>query len=399
MNIGKPKLIRKINRKIILDAIREERSFSQPYISRKVGASKQTINKIITNLLNENLVVEAGIGESTKEGGKKPLLLKFNPKGGYVIGIILTHKITAALTDLSANIISEKTIPINLKLGREEVLISLTKLIKNIINGIESKKDKILGIGIGIPGITGNKKIRLLPRFSDWKNYTLVDDLSNELGMKIFIENDNRLRIFGEKWFGLAKNINNFATIYIDEGFGAGFFCEDSIITGANYLSGEIGHIKLKKNGIKCGCGNNGCLETLVNLSGVKNLFKEKSKTVEARNSSFYNKFKNLEHSITFDVLFDYFHKGDQLAKSIVKEITFWLGIGISIIASTLDPELIVINGPYVSGGKPLLNELKSVLRNHYLPDIKKEINLEFSQLGEKAGLFGAVGMVLDNTL
>jgi len=81
MNIGKPKLIRKINRKIILDAIREEYSFSQPYISRKVGASKQTINKIITNLLNENLVVEVGIGESTKEGGKKPLLLKFNSKG------------------------------------------------------------------------------------------------------------------------------------------------------------------------------------------------------------------------------------------------------------------------------------------------------------------------------
>jgi predicted NBD/HSP70 family sugar kinase/DNA-binding XRE family transcriptional regulator len=399
MNIGKPKLIRKINRKIILDAIREEQSFSQPYISRKVGASKQTINKIITNLLNENLVVEAGIGESTKEGGKKPLLLKFNPKGGYVIGIILNHKITAVLTDLSANIISEKTIPINLKLGRKEVFTSITKLIKNIINEIESKKDKIFGIGIGIPGITSNKEIRFLPRFSEWKNYMLVDELSNELGIKIFIENDNRLRIFGEKWFGLAKNVNNFATIYIDEGFGAGFFCEDSIITGANYLSGEIGHIKLKRNGLKCGCGNNGCLETLVNLNGVKNLFKEKTSTGEIKHSSFYDNYKNLEHLITFDVLFDYFHKGDQLAQSIVKEITFWLGVGISIIVSTLDPDLIIINGPYISAGESLLKELKDILRNHYLPGIKKDVNLKFSQLGEKAGLFGAVGMVLDNTL
>jgi len=102
---------------------------------------------------------------------------------------------------------------------------------------------------------------------------------------------------------------------------------------------------------------------------------------------------------ITFDVLFDYFHKGDQLARLIVKEITFWIGIGISIIVSTLDPDLIIINGPYVSGGEPLLSDLKGVLRNHYLPGIKKEINLKFSQLGEKAGLFGAVGLVLDNTL
>src|SRR4030042_4376298 len=317
MNIGKPKLIRRINRKIILDAIREEDSFSQPYIARKVGTSKQTINKIIVNLLKENLVIEAGVGESTKEGGKKPLLLKFNSKGGYVIGVMLSHKITAVLTDLSANVISEKTIPINLKMGHKEVFFTLTKVIKDIINEVEFKNNNILGIGIGIPGITSDKKIKLLPRFLDWKNYPLVDDLSNELGIKIFIENDNRLRTYGEKWFGLAKNINNFVTIFIEEGFGAGFFSEGNIITGANYLSGEIGHIKFKENGLLCGCGNKGCLETLVNLNGVKNLFKEKSETKEIKYSPFLEKFKNLERLITFDILFEYFHQGDELAQLI----------------------------------------------------------------------------------
>jgi len=398
MNIGKPKLIRRINRKIILDAIREEDNFSQTYISKKVGTSKQTINKIITELINENLVTEAGVGESTKEGGKKPLLLKFNSKGGYVIGVMLSHKITAVLTDLSANIISEKTIPINLKMGHKEVFFTLTKEIKDIINETD-KNNKILGIGIGIPGITSDKKIKLLPRFLDWKNYPLVNDLSNELGIKIFIENDNRLRTYGEKWFGLAKNINNFATIYIDEGFGAGFFCEGNIITGRNYISGEIGHIKLKENGLRCGCGNNGCLETLINLNGVKNLFKEISRTNEIKSSPFCDKYRNLEHLITFDTLFKFFQKGDKLAQLIVKEITYWLRIGISIIISTLDPELIIIHGPFISGGEPFINGLKDLLKNNYLPGTKKEINLEFSKLGEKAGLFGAIGMVLDNTL
>ena len=399
MSIEKPRLVRKINRKIIIDAIREEDCFSQPYISRKVGTSKQTINKIITDLINENLVIETGVGESTSEGGKKPLLLKFNSKGRYVIGIILTHNITAVLTDLSANVISEKTIPVNLKMGYKEVFITLTKLIKDLISGIEFKNNKILGIGIGIPGITSDKKIKLLPRFLDWKNYPLVDDLSKKLGIKVFMENDNRLRAYGEKWFGLAKNINNFVTIFIEEGFGAGLFSEGNIITGSNYLSGEIGHIKFKENGLPCGCGNKGCLETLVNLNGVKNLFKEKSKTQEIKNSPFLDKFKNLENLITFEILFDYFHRGDKLALFIVNEIIYWLSAGISIIASTMDPDLIIIHGPYILGGEYLINRLKDLLKNNYLPNTKKEINLEFSKLGEKAGLYGAVGMVMDNSL
>src|SRR4030066_1297203 len=306
MNIGKPKLKRKINRKIILDAIREEGCFSQPYISRKVGMSKQTVNKIITDLINENLVIETGFGKSTSEGGKKPLLLKFNSKGGYVIGIMFAHNITAVLTDLSANVISEKVVPVNLKMGYKEVLKTLIGLIRDLIGKIEMENSKILGVGIGIPGITSDRKIKLLPRFLDWRNYPLADDLSRELGIKIFIENDNRLRAYGEKWFGLAKNVNNFTTIFIEEGFGAGFFNEGNIITGSNYLSGEIGHIKFKEDGLQCGCGNKGCLETLVNLNGVKNLFKEKSKTQEIKNSPFLDKFKNLENLITFEILFDY---------------------------------------------------------------------------------------------
>ena len=64
-----------------------------------------------------------------------------------------------------------------------------------------------------------------------------------------------------------------------------------------------------------------------------------------------------------------------------------------------MDPDLIIIHGPYILGGEYLINRLKDLLKNNYLPNTKKEINLEFSKLGEKAGLYGAVGMVMDNSL
>lgn len=396
---GKPKLIRKINRKLVIDVIREEQNCTQAYISKKTGISKQTISKITANLIKEGLVLETGIGESTEEGGKKPVLFTFNPSSRYVIGVMITSKITAILTDLESDIIMEKSVGTHFRNGHNKVMSDLLKLIKEIIKESRIEKSRLSGVGVGIQGIISHERIKLLPSFTDWENISLGKYLENEISCKVFIENDNRLRGYGEKWFGLAKNVNNFATIYIERGLGAGFFYNNKAITGFNYYSGEIGHLKLKKDGPKCGCGGNGCLETMVNVERIRSLFKEKIKSGSFNSSAFYKKFENSSNLITPEIIFNYSSKGDALAKQIVDDISYWLGKGISIISATLDPDLIIIHGPYVNGGEYFLKKIRASANENFLPDIKKEINIKYSKLGERAGLIGAVGMVLEHTL
>ena len=396
---GKPKLIRKINRKLIIDVIREEQNCTQTYISKKTGISKQTVSKITANLIKEGLVLKTGTGKSTEEGGKKPVLFKFNPRSRYVIGVMITNKITAVLTDLKSNIIMEKSIDTHYKIGHNRVMLSLLKLLKEIINESKIEKSRLSGVGIGIQGIVSDKRIKLLPSFMDWEDLSLGNYLEKEMGCRVFIENDNRLRGYGEKWFGLARNVNNFATLYIEKGLGAGFFYNNKTITGYNHYSGEIGHIKLKKDGPKCGCGGNGCLETMVNIERIRGLFREKIKSDSFNNSVLYRKFKNSWNLITPEILFDNFYKGDVLAKQIVDDISYWLGKGISLISATLDPDLIIIHGPYVTGGEYFLEKVKASANKNFLPNVKKEINIKYSKLGERAGLIGAVGIVLDHTL
>ncbi|OFW63396.1 MAG: hypothetical protein A2Z35_03560 [Actinobacteria bacterium RBG_19FT_COMBO_36_27] len=396
---GKPKLIRKINRKLIIDVIREEQNCTQTYISKKTGISKQTVSKITANLIKEGLVLKTGTGKSTEEGGKKPVLFKFNPRSRYVIGVMITNKITAILTDLKSNIIMEKSIDTHYKTGHNRVMLSLLELLREIINESKIEKSRLSGVGIGIQGIVSDKRIKLLPSFMDWEDLSLGNYLEKEMGCRVFIENDNRLRGYGEKWFGLARNVNNFATLYIEKGLGAGFFYNNKTITGYNHYSGEIGHIKLKKDGPKCGCGGNGCLETMVNVERIRGLFREKIKSDSFNNSVLYRKFKNSWNLITPEILFDNFYKGDVLAKQIVDDISYWLGKGISLISATLDPDLIIIHGPYVTGGEYFLEKVKASANKNFLPNVKKEINIKYSKLGERAGLIGAVGIVLDHTL
>lgn len=402
MKIGKPKLIRKINRKLVLDIIRKNSLCTKSYISKNLGCSRQTVSKIVSNLIDEGLVLEKGIGESTEEGGKKPALLEFNPKAGYTIGSMLGRsRIRAILTDLNANIIAEKAIPTFVESGHKAIISNMIKLFEEMIKESEIEKKKLLGIGIGVQGIVSpnNGIIVTLPHYPDWINIPLADYIKDELGCEVFIDNENRMRGYSEKWFGLAVNTDNFLTIYAKEGLGGGVFINGKCVMGSNFLAGEIGHIKLDANGPDCVCGNKGCFESLVNVARIRQLFDEKSDLDEFRNSLLVKKFKDNNLEIMIEELFNHFYKEDNLSKLIVDEISYWFGVGISVISSVIDSELIIIHGPYSFGGDYFKKKIIENAEKNFLPDISKEVNVVYSKLGKKAVLIGSASIVLDKLL
>ncbi|MCJ7471702.1 MAG: ROK family transcriptional regulator [Actinobacteria bacterium] len=402
MKISKPELIRKINRKLVLDVIRKNPLCTKSYISKKLGCSRQTVSIIVSNLNDEGLVLKNGIGESTKEGGKKPALVEFNPKAGYIIGSMLGRSsIGAILTDLNANIIVEKAIPNSIESGHKAIISNMVKLFEEIIKESEIEKKKLLGVGIGVQGIVSPNDgiVVALPHYPDWINIPLVNIIKDELGCEVFIDNENRMRGYGEKWFGLAVNTDDFLTIYAKEGLGAGVFINGKCVMGRNFLSGEIGHIRLDADGPDCVCGNKGCFESLVNVARIRQIFNEKSGLDEFRDSLLVKKFKDNNLEIMIEELFDYFYKGDNLAKLIVDEISYWFGIGISVISSVIDPGLIIIHGPYSFGGDYFKKKVIENAEKNFLLNISKEVNIVYSKLEKKAVLIGSASIVLEKVL
>ncbi len=402
MNPRKPKHIRTLNTKSIINIIRENSLVTKSDIARRVNISQQTINNIVTELVKKDLVLEVGLRKSTKEGGKRPVLLKFNENAGYIIGSMMgPKKIKGILANYNANIMIEKSIQNNIKASHEEIISRMIEMFEEIIKEADIEKSKVLGIGIGVPGIVDEKRgvIRLLPYMTNWENIKIAKIIKDRMGIDVFVSNENRVRSYGEKMFGLAKKLNNFAVILTGYGIGGGFFINDQCITGRNLFAGEFGHLKLSSDGPECVCGNKGCLNALANTLRINELIKEYMNLSRYKDSILIKRYKDNNFKVESKILFECFNSGDKLSIKIVDEISYWLGIAVSIIVAVIDPELIIISGEYTGGGDYFINKIVEVAKGNILPSIKKNIMIKYSQLGKKAGMVGSIGVVLDKLL
>jgi hypothetical protein len=108
---GNRKLIRAINRSAVLNTVKTEGPVSRTEVAQVTGLSAATVSGITADLIDSGLIFEKEAGDSS--GGRRPILLALNPRGGFVIGLKLTEtNITAALTDLEATVIAKDTCPL-----------------------------------------------------------------------------------------------------------------------------------------------------------------------------------------------------------------------------------------------------------------------------------------------
>src|SRR5699024_1545087 len=144
-------IIKKENKMLVLQKIRSSGQISRAAIAQQTGLNKGTVSSLVSELLTEQLVIE--IGQGTSSGGRRPVLLQFNEKAGYSIGIdIGVNDIYSLLTDLSGNIIY-KNRKMTKHLSLEQFEHVLIAEIKSVINLTPTSPYGIVGIGIAIPAL------------------------------------------------------------------------------------------------------------------------------------------------------------------------------------------------------------------------------------------------------
>lgn len=392
--LGKPKLIRKINRKLVLRSIRENKIISKKELYKLTGLSKPTINHIVSSLIQKNLVLEAGYGESTEEGGRKPLLLKFNYSAYFLIGILVGEKkIRCAVTNLKGDFLLEITIDAKMQKGHKDVIERIIKLLKDIIKKSDINQNKFLGIGIGLPGIVdfNNGIVKTLTRFPKWKNVPLKKIIQKEFNIPVIIDHKGNVRALGDKWFGLGKKENNFISIMTtDNGIGSGVVINKEIYRGKNFLCGEIGHMLL---------GTNSSSQNFENVLSKENISKLVSNSVYENGikSSFFNKYKK-NKAIPLKVLFNYLNgnKENEFSKIIIDKIAQLFAIGISNIICIFDIDIIIIHGKFALLDDYFYEKIEEIISKIIFPNIEKEIKIKRSLFNKQMGLKGAASVVLD---
>lgn len=274
----------------------------------------------------------------------------------------------------------------------ENILPDIVKSIKEKNTEKSIETDDILGIGMGVPGpITEDGRVLKCANLG-WGIFSVADEMSKLIGVeKVKVGNDANVAALGEQWRGGGRGFDNIVMVTLGTGVGGGIIMDGKILTGENGAAGEIGHITVNpKETLTCGCGCKGCLEQYSSATGVIRMAKER---LEASDKpSELRKFAADE--IGGKEVFDAYKAGDELAAEAVNEFAIYLGMGLGNVASVVDTQAFVIGGGLSKNGPVVIDIVKEQYKKNVMFALK---NTEFrlAELGNDAGMYGAVRMVL----
>lgn len=275
------------------------------------------------------------------------------------------------------------------------------KITVNIANAIDEKlvehnqtKNNILGIGMGAPGpVNYEAGIVLNVVNLGWPDqYPLKDRLEAATSLPAAIENDANCAALGEMWIGAGDGAKDLVCVTLGTGVGGGVIVDGKVVQGINGAAGEIGHITaIPSGGAPCNCGKTGCLETVASATGIVRL--ARIELAKGRKGKLSEKLAE-NGSITAKDVFDAARNHDEVAQSVLDEISFHLGFVLANIANTLNPEKIVLGGGVSKAGDILLDPVISHFEKFAFSAVRDSTKLALATLGNDAGVLGAAWLI-----
>ena len=306
----------------------------------------------------------------------------------YVVGVDLGGtKIYTALVDLEGNIVKEITVKTEAHKGEESVLEKLLKTIDDVLVGTDINEVK--AIGVGSPGpLDVEKGLIVYTPNLPFKNFNIVKPIKDKYKIDTYLDNDANVATLSEYMFGAGKGSKNMVYVTVSTGIGGGAILNGGLFRGSTSNALEIGHITVMKGGPRCGCGNTGCAEALASGTAIMKRAKE------AVESKVETSLKNYEEVTAREVFLES-ERGDKVSQDILNDALSYLGITISNIANSFDPDKIIIGGGVSEAGRMVFDKIEYEMERRCLKTIYNNCKIEKAVLGSKAGVLGAAALAI----
>jgi predicted NBD/HSP70 family sugar kinase len=375
----------------VISTLYFEKTLSVVDLSNTIGKSVPHVTKVLLELMIEGLIEEVGFASSS--GGRKPKVYALKAGTMYIIAIAMDqHYMKINIVDLLNNpVLPVESHELKL-LNNDLALLELVNIINKAIEKSGIDREKILGVGIGIPGFTNT---RLGINYSYLKppgDESICDYLERELGVQVKIDNDASLIALSELKYGLARGKVEVMVINIGWGIGLGMIINGILFRGFTGHAGELSHIPISESDTLCECGKKGCLETEATLRVIT---ERAIKDIKEGNVSGLKYEPQLEQMS--EVIMVAANKGDQYSIELLSDMGYKIGKAIAILIHIVNPELIVLSGRGADAGKILLAPIQQALNKYCIPRLSEYTNVKVSALGRKAELIGAAALVMEN--
>ncbi|MFF1460262.1 ROK family protein [Streptomyces sp. NPDC058330] len=250
------------NRSLVLATLYHEGPKSRSEIARESGLSAPTISALVADLEEDGLVADIGPRQGGARLGKPARLVRIEDDAVNLVVLDLSHsdRFSGAVLNLRGEIVERRDIQLGDALGTaaHDLVLRLTADL------IETAPRRVLGIGVGSPGIIDDTGVIRLAAHLGWRDLPLAAELSDRFGLPAYVGNDVNLAALAVLHFRDART-QNLMVISIEHGVGAALVVGGKLVEGEQFAAGEIGHVTVDERGELCRCGRHGCLDLAVN--------------------------------------------------------------------------------------------------------------------------------------
>jgi glucokinase len=274
----------------------------------------------------------------------------------------------------------------------DEIVQTLVAAVRECENHAQQSHDSVAAGCVVVPGTVNsqNETVIQAPNIRALDQFPLRSVLQEKIGWQVVLENDANAAALGEMWQGAGRGFKTIACLTLGTGVGGGLILDEKLWRGADGTAGEFGHAAVEPlGGVRCKCGNEGCLEMYASATAIKRM------TNEARPRFPQSPLFAREDFTARDV-YDSGVAGDQLALEVFERVGTYLGIALASLVNILNPELIIIGGGVANGWRLFEKVMRKEMTRHAFPVPAARVKIVAAECGDDAGLLGAARLAFE---
>ncbi len=384
--------VRRLNLGLLMRSLAAGGSRSRARLADDTGLNKATVSSLVAELVERGLVME---GTTQRSGvGRPGRTIEINTAVVRCVGLELNvDYLAGVITDLTGRVLARRrlTLPM-IALGPARAMGQVAELAGALVQDCGATPGQVVTLHLSLPGLIDiDAGVLAYGPNLHWREVDVVHSLVGRLrwpGTRIAVDNDANLGAMAEYAAGPSAGSTNLLYLVGEIGVGAGMIIDGRIVRGATGFAGEVGHMPIGDQAARCGCGRQGCWETSVGMDAVvKAVFGSDGSPHDGDQLSRLGQIVELAEA------------GDDRTLAALREAGRQLGLGASVLANLLDPEVIIFGGHFSALGKYMSEAVETEMRSRVLGGAVMACRLEFSTLGFEAPALGAAHAGIDTLI
>jgi predicted NBD/HSP70 family sugar kinase len=377
-----PSTLRELNRRRVVDTLRELGVASRAEVARRTGLSRTTVSGLVSEMRQEGLIVDRPEAEGDQHGaGRPPTLIGLGAPAGAALGIDFGKRhLAVAVADLSHTVLAEDRREMDEGFDFGRGMDVAASMVDELLADAGLERADLIGVGVGLPGPihfpSGQvESSEILP---GWVGVHVAEEMRSRLGVVVHVDNDANLGALAELFWGAGSGASDLVYLKVATGIGAGIVVGGRLFHGAGGTAGEIGHLTIDENGPICRCGNRGCLETFAAGDALVELMRT-----------------SLGHELTAEEIVERAADGDAGCRRAIADSGRHIGSAVASVCNILNPGRVVVGGSVGQAGELLLAEMREAVRRRAVLSAAEDVEIVAGVLGERAEVLGAVALIL----